>query len=113
MPDFSFLSSVTPSSLGSFCHEVAVVDDAHARAMTLEMAPAHGQHRCGAEIADEAIIVDVHLEAEADQARGHGVEDGAHADRGRTGHRDGGGREVRGPVPGQRLAAPMIGVLAA
>ena len=56
--------------------EVAIVDDAHARAMTLEVAAAHGQHRRGAEITDEAIVVDVHLEAAADQTRGHGVKDG-------------------------------------
>ena len=72
--------------------------------MVLEVAPVHGQHRRGAEIADKAIMVDVHLEAAADQARGRRVEHGADADRGRMGHRDGGG-EVRGPVPGSGTRA--------
>jgi hypothetical protein len=54
--------------------QVAIVDDALRRPIALEVAPRHGQHRRGPEIADQAIIVDVHLHAAADQARGHGVE---------------------------------------
>src|SRR5882724_3827498 len=59
-------------------HQVAIVDDAQARPVALEVTPRHGQHRGGAEMADQAVIVDMHLEAAADEARGHGVEHRAH-----------------------------------
>src|SRR5712692_11567462 len=55
--------------------QVAIVDDALRRPVALEVAPRHAQHRRGAEITDQAIIVDVYLDAATDQARGHGVED--------------------------------------
>src|SRR5205085_2286696 len=82
--------------------QVAIVDDALRRPVALEVAPRHGQHRRDPEIADQAIIVDVHLHAAADQARGHGVEDVAHRDRARSRHGDGGAREIRGAMRRQR-----------
>ena len=50
--------------------QVAIIDDAQARPVALEVAPGHGQHRRGAEIADQAIVVDVHLEAADGPLRG-------------------------------------------
>ncbi len=82
--------------------QVAIVDDALRRPVALEVAPRHAQHRRGAEITDQAIIVDVYLDAATDQARGHGVEDIAHRDRARTRHGNGGAREIRGAMRRQR-----------
>src|SRR5712692_10608374 len=76
--------------------QMAVVDNALAWSVTLVMAPRHAQHRRRPEMADQPIVINLYLQAAADQARGHGVEDVAHRDRARTGHADGGGREIRG-----------------
>ena len=88
--------------------EMAIVDDTQAWSMALEVTPANGQHRRGAKIADEAVVIDVHFETATDEARGHGIKDAAHADRRRARHRDGGGREVRGPMLGQRAAISTV-----
>ena len=52
--------------------QVAIIDDALRRPVALEVAPRHGQHRRGTDRANQAIVVDVHLHAAADQARRHG-----------------------------------------
>ena len=61
--------------------QMMVVDDALGWSIALVVAPRHAQHRRRPEMADQPIIVDLHLQAAADQARGHGVEDVAHRDR--------------------------------
>ena len=86
--------------------QVTVVDLTDRLVAGAAIAARQRQHRRDAEVADEPVVVDVHLEAAADQARGHGVEDAAHADRARAGYAGGGDREVGRAVARQRMRAP-------
>ncbi len=85
--------------------EVAVVDDAQERTAALEVSARTRSARRGAEMADQAIVVDVHLEAAADQPRGHGVEDVADRDRAEARHGDGRDAVIAGAVGGSGASA--------